>query len=75
MKKEVSFEEGIARLQEIVSLLENGDASLDESLKLFEEGVKISDICSNKLKKAEQAVINITEKKDKNESPVCTDEL
>ena len=40
-KKEKSFEENIARLEEIVSLLERGDAQLKDSLALFEEGTKL----------------------------------
>lgn len=39
-KKNPSFEEALARLEEIVRLLENGEIPLDKSLELFEEGVK-----------------------------------
>lgn len=59
MKKEQTFEQAMQRLQEIVQLLENGDAPLDESLKLFEEGAKLADLCNKKLKNAEQTIINI----------------
>jgi exodeoxyribonuclease VII small subunit len=65
MKKEQTFEQTMQRLQEIVQLLENGDAPLDESLKLFEEGAKLADICNSKLKNAEQTIISITEDKQK----------
>ena len=41
-KKELSFEDNISRLEEIVSLLERGDAQLKDSLALFEEGTKLS---------------------------------
>ena len=41
-KKEVSFEEGLQRLQEIVEGLEQGTATLNETLSLYEEGVKLA---------------------------------
>jgi exodeoxyribonuclease VII small subunit len=54
--KKDNFEQLIKRLEEIVSLLEKGDVPLDESIKLFEEGIKISKKCSDKLAKVEQKV-------------------
>lgn len=53
MEKEMNFETALERLEKIVEELESGEPSLDESLKLFEEGVKISRFCSGKLEKAE----------------------
>jgi exodeoxyribonuclease VII small subunit len=67
MKKEQTFEQAMQRLQEIVQLLENGDANLDESLKLFEEGARLSDLCNTILKNAEQTIINITQQKQEAE--------
>ncbi len=58
-KKEKSFEENIARLEEIVSLLERGDAQLKDSLTLFEEGTKLVNTCSRMLEKAEQQVVKL----------------
>lgn len=55
-KKEVKFEEALERLENIVASLENGEAPLDESLALFEEGVKLVKLCNNKLESAEEAV-------------------
>ena len=56
-KKEApSFEENITRLEEIVSLLEKGDAKLADSLALFEEGTKLAGQCRELLDKAEQKV-------------------
>ena len=55
-KKEISFEQAISRLEEIVKDLENGNASLDSSLKLFEEGVKLVSECKKQLDTAEQRV-------------------
>lgn len=51
--QELKFEEALARLEEIVRLLEQGESTLDESLTLFEEGVKLARFCSNKLDEAE----------------------
>ena len=58
-KKEKSFEENITRLEEIVSLLERGDAQLKDSLALFEEGTKLVSTCSVMLEKAEQQVVKL----------------
>ena len=50
------FEESIKELEEIVEKLELGDASLDESLKLFENGIKLSKSCQKMLDNAEKKV-------------------
>ncbi len=55
-KKKLSFEEALARLDEIVREMEAGGAMLDESLALFEEGVGLVKLCSSALEKAEQKV-------------------
>lgn len=54
--KDMKFEDAMARLEEIVGLLENGDAPLDKSLDLFEEGVSLVKLCNSKLDAAEQKV-------------------
>ena len=59
-----SFEDSIARLEEIVSLLERGDAKLADSLKLFEEGTKLAVSCGNMLDEAEQRVVRLTKGAD-----------
>ena len=51
-----SFEEALARLEELVHALESGDATLDDSLSLFEEGVKLVKFCQSALDGAEQKV-------------------
>ncbi len=51
-----SFEDALKRLEDIVNRLESGDISLDESLKIFEEGVRLSRFCSKKLDEAEKRV-------------------
>ena len=54
--KKQSFEQSLARLEEIVKKLEQGECGLDESLKLFEEGAKLADSCNALLDQAEQKV-------------------
>ena len=56
-----TFEENIARLEEIVRLLERGEAPLAESMKLFEEGTKLSAALGKLLDKAEQKVTVVQE--------------
>ncbi len=56
----ISFEDAIRRLEEIVHLLENGESSLDASLELFEEGVALVKVCNGKLDAAEQKVTMLT---------------
>lgn len=53
---ELKFEEAMARLEEIVRLLEQGESSLDESLGLFEEGVKLARFCNDQLDKADAKI-------------------
>ena len=50
------FESNLKQLEEIVVKLEGGDLTLDQSLELFEEGVKISRFCNAKLEEAERKV-------------------
>lgn len=65
-KKETdSFENSLKRLEEIAELLENDQIGLDESIKLYEEGINLSKICYNKLKDAE---VKITELKSRLEN-------
>ena len=59
MKESVGFEEQMARLEQIVSLLERGDAKLADSLALFEEGTKLAAACTAMLDEAEQMVVKL----------------
>ncbi len=52
----VKFEQAMARLEVIVGELEKGDLSLDESLKIFEEGIRLSKSCLKVLEEAERKV-------------------
>ena len=54
--KEKTFEEAMARLEEIVRALDGGSAGLDDSLGLFEEGIALVKLCNAKLEGAEQKV-------------------
>lgn len=50
------FEEALGRLEDIVKKMESGDMTLEESLKAFEEGIKLARLCSRKLDEAERRV-------------------
>ena len=50
---EKSFEEALQKLEEIVSRLENGDITLEESINIFKEGVELTKFCKEKLNAAE----------------------
>lgn len=66
-KKENTFEDSLKRLQEISELLENDDIGLEESIKLYEEGVQLSGKCYTILHSAE---LKITELKKQLESVI-----
>lgn len=58
--KNLTYEKAIARLEEIVALLEKNEVSLEESIKLFEEGTRLTAFCSEKLKDAQQKITKLT---------------
>ena len=58
-EKEMSFEQALDRLEEIVKLLEKGDAPLAEGLGLFEEGAGLVGMCKKQLDEAEQKVVQL----------------
>ena len=62
--KQKPFEESMTRLEEIVSILERGESTLDESLALFEEGTKLAAACSKQLDQAEQKILKLTKGPD-----------
>lgn len=64
MAENNSFETNFARLEEIVAVLEKGECSLEESMALFEEGVKLSAECDKSLKNANQRLITLSEKEN-----------
>ena len=56
----LKFEQALKRLEKIVEELEKGDLSLDESLKRYEEGIKLSRFCTQKLEETERKVEILT---------------
>lgn len=66
------FENKLKRLEEIVKKMEQGDLELDESLKIFEEGVKLAKECQSHLSQAEQKVKILTGL-DENGNPMTAD--
>lgn len=63
-EKTLNFEQAMCRLDELVKLLERGDAPLEESLKLFEEGTALISLCNDLLNKAEQQVVKLSKGPD-----------
>ena len=59
--EEKSFEENLERLKDLVRLLQSGDLTLDESLNVFEEGIKLSKILEEKIKNIESKAIKLFE--------------
>ena len=73
-----SFESAIKRLTEIVQMLERGDLSLEESLRLFEEGVKLSRVSQERLDRAEKRVeqlLAVDEQRRARTAPFETDAM
>jgi len=62
--KKGEFEKSLTRLEEVVKRLESPDLSLDEAMKLFEEGVKLSRDCQKQLEEAEGRVEILLKKAD-----------
>ena len=66
-EEKMTFEQSLARLEEIVKLLEKGDAPLAEGLELFEEGAGLVRACKEQLEQAEQKVVQL--RKGPDEAP------
>lgn len=66
--KVLSFEEKMGRLEEIVRILETGDRPLEESMALFEEGVRLSNECKDVLEKTEKKITVLLSHQE-NETP------
>ncbi len=60
MATSITFEQAMARLEQIVATLESGRCSLDDSMKLFEEGAKLTAFCQKALRSAEQKIVKLT---------------
>lgn len=63
-KKEMTFEAAMERLEEVLHLLEGGSESLDDSLKLYEEGISLIRACNERLENAEQRIKVLQMKED-----------
>ena len=61
-KKENNFENALNRLEEISDLLENEDTPLEDSIKLFEEGIELKEYCEEKLKSAKLKIDKLVKK-------------
>ena len=61
-KKENNFESALKRLEEISDLLEDEDTPLEDSIKLFEEGIELKEFCEEKLKSAKLKIDKIVKK-------------
>ncbi len=59
----LTYEVAIKRIEEIADILDKGEATVDESLKLFEESVGLIAFCNEKLNTVEQKIVKITEGK------------
>lgn len=69
---ETTFEEAIRRLEEIVERLEHGEVLLEQAMQLYEEGLAVSRLCAERLKKAEIVLKRLT--KDAEGNFALTDE-
>ncbi len=58
-KENLSYEDAMKRLDEIITILENNKATLDESIKLYQEGVELAAYCDSQLKNVEDRVAKI----------------
>ncbi|OGL39576.1 MAG: exodeoxyribonuclease VII small subunit [Candidatus Schekmanbacteria bacterium RIFCSPHIGHO2_02_FULL_38_11] len=56
MGNEIKFEDAFGKLEIIVKKLEEGNLNLEESMRLFEEGINLSKVCASKLEEAEKKV-------------------
>lgn len=63
---EIKFEQALSKLEKIVEEMESGELSLDDSLKKYEEGMKLSLFCTKKLKEAEKKIEILIQDKEGN---------
>ena len=64
---DLSYEDAFYRLQKITELLENGNVSLDDSIKYYEQGILLKNFCEKKLKDAEMKIKNVLDKSKNSE--------
>ena len=59
---DLTYEDAFDRLQKITEILENGNVSLDDSIKYYEQGILLKNFCEKKLKDAEMKIKNVLDK-------------
>ena len=64
---DLTYEDAFDRLQKITELLENGEVSLDDSIKYYEQGILLKNFCEKKLKDAEMKIKNVLDKSKNSE--------
>ena len=64
---DLTYEDAFDRLQKITELLENGNVSLDDSIKFYEQGILLKNFCEKKLKDAEMKIKNVLDKSKNSE--------
>ena len=64
---DLSYEDAFNRLQKITELLENGNVTLDDSIKYYEQGILLKNFCEKKLKDAEMKIKNVLDKSKNSE--------
>ncbi len=70
-----SFETAIKKLEEITNLLDEGSLTLDHTLTLYEEGIRIYQFCNQKLDKAEQKINVVLDENDLSPQSISLDKL
>jgi exodeoxyribonuclease VII small subunit len=77
MAKKQKFEDAMESLENIVQELESGDLSLEKAMQRFEEGIKLSKFCSNKLDETEKKITLLTANADGsvNDHPFSNDDV
>ena len=68
--KELKFEEGLKKLEELVTQLDDGDLSLEDSISYYEIGIKLKSHCEKLLKTAELKILKVSDKEK-----IVTEEL
>ncbi|NLB50348.1 MAG: exodeoxyribonuclease VII small subunit [Clostridiaceae bacterium] len=58
---QMTYEQALGRLEEIVTLLERGESSLDDSMALFREGVALSSFCAGKLRDMKEEMVKLVD--------------
>jgi exodeoxyribonuclease VII small subunit len=72
--KKLTFEEAMLQLEEIVEKLEQGDVPLEESIDLYQQGMKLSKLCHTKLKNVEKKMDTIMHEDGREETFMVQEE-